>query len=77
MFTSQYPWAPPAIVAVFLLFGLFLRRRALAARATQATRAEGFTTREWKRARIQFLMTFGCVLLLILIWVMQTYFPSS
>ena len=34
-FTDQYPWALPTIFAVILLFGLFIRRRALAARATR------------------------------------------
>ena len=76
-FFDQYPWALPVIFAVFILFGLFLRRRSLAARVTRATRSEGVTAREWNRARIQFIMTLGCVFLLILIWLLQTYFPPN
>jgi len=76
-FTDQYPWALPTIFALILLVGLFLRRRALAARATRGPAGGHVTARDWKRARIQFLMTLACVFLLILIWVLQTYFPSN
>lgn len=71
-FTDNYPWALPTGFAVVLLFGLFLRRRALAERATKAARGEGVTPRDWNRARIQFLMTLGCVVLLFLIWALQS-----
>ena len=71
-FTDNYPWAIPTGFAVILLFGLFLRRRALAERATTAAEGNGLTTRDWNRARIQFLMTLGCVVLLFLIWALQT-----
>ena len=71
-FTDNYPWALPTGFAVLLLFGLFLRRRALAERATTAAEGNGLTTRDWNRARIQFLMTLGCVVLLFLIWALQT-----
>ena len=71
-FTDNYPWALPTGFAVVLLFGLFLRRRALAERATTAAEGNGLTTRDWNRARIQFLMTLGCVVLLFLIWALQT-----
>ena len=71
-FTDNYPWALPTGFAVVLLFGLFLRRRALAERATTAAEGNGLTTRDWNRARIQFLMTLGCVVLLFLIWTLQT-----
>ena len=71
-FTDNYPWALPTGFAVGLLFGLFLRRRALAERATTAAEGNGLTTRDWNRARIQFLMTLGCVVLLFLIWALQT-----
>ena len=74
-FNAQYPWVLPTAFAVILLFGLFLRRRALAARATRVAQGEGVTPRDWKRARIQFLLTLGCVILLFLIWILQTYFP--
>jgi hypothetical protein len=76
-FTEQYPWVLPTIFAVLLLFGLFIRRRAIAARATRLPDGGHVTTRDWNRARIQFLMTFICVILLIFIWILQTYFPSS
>ncbi len=69
---DNYPRAQPTGFAVVLLFGLFLRRRTLAERATRAARDEGVTARDWNRARIQFLMTLGCVFLLLLIWVLQT-----
>tara|TARA_B100000676_G_scaffold261592_1_gene272067 strand:+ start:447 stop:680 length:234 start_codon:yes stop_codon:yes gene_type:complete len=71
-FTDNYPWALPTGFAVVLLFGLFLRRRALAERATTAAEGNGLTVRDWNRARIQFLMTLGCVVLLFLIWALQT-----
>ena len=71
-FTDNYPWALYTVFALALLFGLFLRRRALAARATKAAEGNGLTTRDWNRARIQFLMTLGCVVLLFLIWALQT-----
>ena len=71
-FTNNYPWALPTGFAVVLLFGLFLRRRALAERATKASEGNGLTTRDWNRARIQFLMTLGCVVLLFVIWALQT-----
>ena len=71
-FTDNYPWAIPTGFAMILLFGLFLRRRALAERATTAAEGNGLTTRDWNRARIQFLMTLGCVVLLFLIWALQT-----
>ena len=74
-FNAQYPWALPTAFAVILLVGLFLRRRSLAAWATRATQGEGVTPREWNRARIQFLLTLGCVILMFLIWILQTYFP--
>ncbi|PPR61894.1 MAG: hypothetical protein CFH10_01003 [Alphaproteobacteria bacterium MarineAlpha4_Bin2] len=76
-FLGLYPWALPTIFALILLFGLFVRRRSLAERATRTARSEAVTAREWNRARIQFLMTMGCVFLLVLIWVLQTYFPPS
>ena len=76
-FTDQHPWALPTIFAVILLFGLFIRRRALAARATRGPESGHLTTRDWNRARIQFFMTLACVFLLIFIWVMQKYFPSN
>ena len=76
-FTEQYPWAVPAIFAALLLFGLFIRRRAFAARATRLPEGGHVTAREWNRARLQFLMTFACVFLLILIWILQTYFQSN
>ena len=72
---AQYPWALPTVFAVILLVGLFLRRRSLAARVTRAAQGEGVTPREWNRARIQFLLTLGCVILMFLIWILQTYFP--
>ena len=75
-FNNNYPWALPTGFAVVLLFGLLLRRRALAERATKATERNWLTTRDWNRARIQFLMTFGCVVLLFLIWALQTFSPS-
>ncbi len=71
-FTNNYPWALPTGFAVVLLFGLFLRRRALAERATKASEGNGLTTRDWNRARIQFLMTLGCVILLFVVWALQT-----
>ena len=70
-FNSQYPWALPTAFAVILLFGLFIRRRALAARATKAVRGEAVTVRELNRARIQFLMAIACVVLLFVIWLLQ------
>lgn len=76
-FTDKYPWALPTAFALILMFGLFLRRRALAARATRALEGEGVTHRDLNRARIQFLLTIGCVILLFLIWILQTYFPSD
>ena len=71
-FTNNYPWALPTGFAVVLLFGLFLRRRTLAERATTAAEGKGLTTRDWNRARIQFLMTLGCMVLMFLIWALQT-----
>ena len=71
-FTDSYPWAVPTGFALVLLFGLFFRRRALAERATKASVENGLTTRDWNRSRIQFLMTLGCVVLLFLIWALQT-----
>ena len=71
-FTDNYPWALPTGFAVILLFGFFFRRRALAERATKAAEGDGVTKRDWNRARIQFLMTLGCVVLLFLIWALQT-----
>ena len=59
-----------------LLFGLFIRRRALAARATRGPGGH-LTARDWNRARIQFFMTLACLFLLIFIWIMQRYFPSN
>ena len=71
-FTGNYPWALPTGFAVVLLFGLFLRRRALAERAIKAAEGDGVTKRDWNCARIQFLMTLVCVVLLFVIWVLQT-----
>ena len=71
-FTGNYPWALPTGFAVALMFGLFLRRRALAERATKAAEGNRVTRRDWNRARIQFLMTLGCMVLLFLIWALQT-----
>jgi hypothetical protein len=76
-FAEQYIWALPTILAILLLFGLFIRRRAIAARATRLPDGGHITARDWRRARIQFLMTFVCVFLLIFIWIFQTYFPSN
>ena len=75
VFNAQYPWALPTAFAVIFLLGLFLRRRSLAARATRAAQGESVTAREWNRARIQFLLTLGSVILLFLIWILQTYWP--
>ena len=55
-----------------LMFGLFLRRRALAERTTKAAEGDRVTRRDWNRARIQFLMTLCCMVLLFLIWALQT-----
>lgn len=74
VFNAQYPWALPTAFALILLGGLFLRRRSLAARATRVAQGESVTAREWICARIQFIMTLGCVILLFVIWILQTYF---
>jgi putative copper export protein len=74
VFNVQYPWVLPTAFALILLFSLFLRRRLLAARATRVAQGESVTAREWNRARIQFIMTLGCVILLFVIWILQTYF---
>ena len=71
-FTGNYPWALPTGFAVALMFGLFLRRHALAKRATKAAEGDRVTRRDWYRAIIQFLMTLGCMFLLFLIWALQT-----
>ena len=71
-FTDNYPWALPTGFAVVLLFGLFLRRRALARTRNYGSRGKRADHARLDRARIQFLMTLGCVVLLFLIWALQT-----
>jgi len=74
---DNFPWFIPAMLAVVLLFGLFLRRKTLAARATRVSEEKNVSAKDWNRARLQFLLTIVCVFLLILIWLLQTYFSSG
>lgn len=73
---ERFSWFIAFLLALGVLFGLFLRRRRLAERATRAARGEDVegpvTLSIHNRARIQFLMTLGIVVLLILIWALQT-----
>jgi len=74
-YLGEYAWFAAALLALLVLLGLFLRRRRLAERATRIARGEspdGPVTRSMlNRARLQFLMTLGVVVLLIVIWVLQ------
>ena len=73
---DRYSWFLAFLLALGVLFGLFLRRRRLAERATRVARGEDpdrpVTLTDYNRARIQFLMTLGIVVLLILVWTLQT-----
>lgn len=76
---ERYSWLLVFLLALGILFGLFLRRRRLAERAMRVTRGEDpdrpVTPSIHNRARIQFLMTLGIVILLILIWALQKWAP--
>jgi hypothetical protein len=75
-----YSWLVMAVLGLGVLVGLFLRRRSLAARATRIARGEDpdeVTPRDFNRARIQFLLTLGTVVLLFLIWGLQKFMPSG
>lgn len=76
----QYSWLVMALLGMGILFGLFLRRRSLALRATKLSRGEDpdeVTPRDFQRARLQFLLTFVTLLVFILIWLLQTFMPSD
>lgn len=74
-YLGEYIWFAAALLALLVLFGLFLRRRRLAERATRIARGASpdgpVTLSVLNRARLQFLMTLGVVVLLLVIWALQ------
>ena len=72
---DRYYWFLGFLLALGVLFGLFLRRRRLAERATRIARGEDsdrpVTMADHNRARIQFLMTLATLVVLVLIWIFQ------
>lgn len=72
---DRYYWLIGFLLGLGVLFGLFLRRRRLADRAIRLARGEEpdgpVTVSDLNRARLQFLMTLGIAVLLVLIWALQ------
>lgn len=72
---QRHSWFIAFLLAMGVLFGLFLRRRRLAERATRIAQGEGsdrpVTLAAHNRARIQFLMCLGILVLLVVIWALQ------
>jgi predicted outer membrane lipoprotein len=75
-FLQKYSWIIGTLLAFGVLFGIFLKRRDLAKRATRAGRGddpdEQVTPTQFARARLQFLMTLFLLVLLIVIWRLQS-----